>query len=412
VKQRLAQLTHRFRQQQQFAEDYSPLYAALFGTVADWLTYLPQDPAIKWLLEATRNRAGFDITNLLASGLHYEVLRRSDEVSALAAYYPTVGGDASPQFLYAGNTRESRVVSQHFVQALHSAILARRRTLRIFVQTNTVQTNETGRGISWLLPSCLARWKGVHLVDLGSSAGLNLIAEQRVFQFLGPTGDSSLLKLGFSKPVQFVVRTEGESGKNLASDCLPPAILSRTGCDVHPFQLKSTADEQILASFIWADQMERLKRLREGIAAFHRVQRSAVPVRLFTLSLPDDLLAFLDRQQSGLQEPLVIYNTYIKIYLPDRGEKLRDLISEWAARQNRPVVWIQWEPPNYLSLQSDNVPKFGWLAWTADIWHKDKHHQFHLGWIHPHGQQVQWLPGLEAWRSYWSRTVNSSKENR
>ena len=40
-KQRQAKLTHRFRQQQQFAEDYSPLYAALFGTVSDWLTYLP-----------------------------------------------------------------------------------------------------------------------------------------------------------------------------------------------------------------------------------------------------------------------------------------------------------------------------------------------------------------------------------
>jgi hypothetical protein len=351
------------------------------------------------------------VINLLAAGLHNEVFRRSDEVSALAAYYPTVGGDASPQFLYAGSKGESRAVSQRFVRALHSAILARRRTLGTFIQTNTVQTNETGRGISWLLPSCLARWKGVHLVDLGASAGLNLIAEQRVFQFLDLTGDSSLLKLGLGKPVQFVVRTKGETGNLLASDCLPPAILSRTGCDVHPFRLESAADEQILSSFIWADQVERLKRLHEGIAAFHQVQRSTVPVRLFALSLPDGLPAFLDRQQSRLQEPLVIYNTYIKIYLPDKGEKLRDLISEWAARQNRPVVWVQWEPLNFLSLQSDSVPKFGWLAWTADIWHKDKHHQYQLGWVHPHGQQVQWLPGLEAWRSYWARTVNSSKKN-
>lgn len=402
MKQRLAQLTHRFRQQQHFAKDYSPLYAALFGTVADWLTFLPQDPAVKWLVEATRNQAVFAVTNLLAAGLHYEVLRKSDEVSDLAAYYPTVGGDASPQFLYEGSTRETRAVSQRFVRALHSAILMRRRTLGSFIQTNTVQTNETGRGISWLLPSCLARWQGVHLVDLGASAGLNLIAEQRVFQFLDPTGDSPLLKLGLGKPVQFVIRTNGELGILLASACLPPLILSRTGCDIHPFQLESTVDEQILSSFIWADQVQRMKRLYEGIAAFHKAQRSAVPVNLFALSLPDDLPALLDRQQSRLQEPLVIYNTYIKIYLPDRGEKLRDLISEWAARQNRPVVWIQWEPPNYLSLQSDVVPQIGWLAWTADIWHKDKHHQYQLGWVHPHGHHVQWLPGLEAWRSYWS----------
>ena len=409
MKQRLAQLTHRFRQQQQFSEDYSPLYAALFGTVANWLTFFPQDPAVKWLLEATRNRAAFDVTNLLAAGLHYEALRKSNEVSALAAYFPSVGGDASPQFLYEASTRETRAVSQHFVQALHRAILARRSALGTFIQSNTVQTNETGRGISWLLPSCLARWKGVHLVDLGASAGLNLIAEQRVFQFIDPTGDSSRLELGLGGPVQFVIRSNDEPGILLSSDLLAPVILTRTGCDIHPFQLESTVDEHILASFIWADQVQRLKRLHEGIAVFHQVQRSAVPVRLFALSLPDDLPVFLDRQQSGLQEPLVIYNTYIKIYLPDRGKKLRELISEWAARQNRPVVWIQWEPPNCLSLQSGIVPKIGWLAWTADIWHNDKHHQYQLGWVHPHGHHVQWLPGLEAWRSYWSRTANSSK---
>ena len=38
VKQPLAKLTHRFRQQQYFSEDYSPLYAALLGTIACWLT--------------------------------------------------------------------------------------------------------------------------------------------------------------------------------------------------------------------------------------------------------------------------------------------------------------------------------------------------------------------------------------
>ena len=406
MKQRQAQLTCRFRQQQKFAEDYSPLYAALFGTVADWLAHCPHDPAVKWLLEATRDRAAFDTTNLLAAGLHYEVLKGSDEVSELATYYPSVGGDASAN-LYRGGAKGSKAVSQRFVQALHSAIIARHKTLESFIQANTVQTNETGRGISWLLPSCLARWKAVHLVDLGASAGLNLIAEQRAFQLVDSNGDSAPLKLGYGNPRQFVVRTSGGSRKLMTLDCAPPVILDRTGCDVHPFQLESTSAELILASFIWADQTERLKRLREGISSFHQVQRSEVPVRLFTISLPDDLVAFLDQQQRKLQEPLVIYNTYIKIYLPDKGAELHDRISEWAARQSGPIVWIQWEPPNCLSIESDNEPELGWLAWTADIWHNDSHHHFQLGWVHPHGQQVQWLPGVEVWISYWSTAVNS-----
>ncbi len=407
MKERLTQLARRFRQQQQFSEEYSPLYAALFGTVAGWLTDLPQGQVGKWLLAATRNRAAFDVTNLLAAGLHYEVLAEKNAVSDLAAYYPPVGGDASPHFLYGVDEEGKRVESQRFVRALHNAILARRSTLSTFIQNNTVQTNETGRGISWLLPLCLARLNEAHLLDLGASAGLNLIAEQRAFQFIDISDRSMRWKLGLGEPIQFAVHTKGDTDTLFGSDCQLPAILSRTGCDIHPFRLESTSDEQILTSFVWADQVERVRRLREGIAMFQEVQQSAVPVRLFSLNLPDALPAFLDRQKCGLEEPFVIYNTYIKIYLPDRGEKLRNLISEWAAKQRRPVIWIQWEPPSLMSLPNKNAPEFGWLAWTADIWHNKEHHQFHLGWVHPHGHQVQLLPGLEAWISYWSKTVSS-----
>ncbi len=403
MNQRLTQLAHRFRQQQQFADDYSPLYAALFGTVADWLTDHPQDPAVEWLLGATKTRAAFDVTNLLAAGLHYEVLRGSEGTSELATYYPTVGGDASSRRLHHRGGGESRKVSQHFQRSLYEAVLTMQSSLGIFMQANTVQTNETGRGISWLLPLSWTGFAGVHLLDLGASAGLNLIAEQRAFQFVDATDDSFLLQIGLAEPKQFIVHTNGDGIGLLTTGWRQPAILSRTGCDNHPFQLESTTDQLILTSFVWADQVERVERLREGVAAFQIVQQSEVPVHLFRLSLPDDLSAFLKQQIRGLQEPLVIYNTYIRIYLPDKGKKLRSLISGWAERQRRPVVWIQWEPPGLMSLDRQDVPNFGWLAWTADIWYKNDHHQFQLGWVHPHGKQVELLPGLAAWRSYWAK---------
>ena len=37
-------LLHRFQQQREFAAGYSPLYASLFGTVADWLAVRGDDP--------------------------------------------------------------------------------------------------------------------------------------------------------------------------------------------------------------------------------------------------------------------------------------------------------------------------------------------------------------------------------
>ncbi len=405
MNQRLTQLAQRFRQQQQFADEYSPLYAALFGTVADWLTYRPHDPAAKWLLAAASTRAAFDVTNLLAAGLHYEVLRGSDEVSELAAYYPTVGGDASSKHLFGDGEGSASKVTQNFEQALQKAVLARQNSLETFMQTNTVQTNETGRGISWLLPLSFSGLAGVHLLDLGASAGLNLIAEQRAFQFVDAANDSLLLQLGLGEPTQFRVHINGDAAGLIATSCRQPQILSRTGCDIHPFRLESTADEQTLTSFVWADQVERVRRLREGVAAFQMVQQSEVPVRLFGVNLPDDLTAFLNQQKSGLLEPLAIYNTYIRIYLPDKGKMLRMLISDWAERQQRVVVWIQWEPPSLMSSIKQEAPNFGWLAWTVEVWHKNENHRFQLGWVHPHGQQIELLPGLAAWHSFWERAA-------
>lgn len=398
---RLVDLARRFRQQQQFSEDYSPLYAALFGTVAGWLTDSPGDPVVRWLVKATTDRPAFDVSNLLAAGLHHEVLSGSVEVTALAAYYPTVGGDASPEHLFKHNDNRSKTLSVDFVHALHDAILARQGTLATFLKSNSVQTNETGRGISWLLPLCLTPWNETHLIDLGASAGLNLIADQRAFQFFDAPGGSLLAKYGLAPSEQFVIHANGQPTPILANNKVQPRILSRTGCDIHPFHLKTAADERVLASFIWGDQIMRMVRLKEAVAAFHLLQRRSVPVRLFPTSLPDGLPGFLDQQSDNSPEPLIIYNTYVKIYLPNKGKKLHHLISEWAARQNRPVVWIQWEPPQYTSLPNNAAPKFGWLAWTVDLWHNKNHYQYQLGWVHPHGRQVQWLPGLTEWTSFW-----------
>ena len=145
---RLAQLIHRFRQQQQFAVDYSPLYAAIFGTIADWLMHKPDGPVAKWLLKATRDRPAFDVTNLLLAGLHREILSGLDEVAALAVYYPTVGGNASPEFLFSDDMVPfsakvplSAIVdlpsaTPSFVSALNEVILARQQALQIFIQTH------------------------------------------------------------------------------------------------------------------------------------------------------------------------------------------------------------------------------------------------------------------------------------
>lgn len=399
---RLAELADRFHKQHQFALNYSPLYAALFGSVANWLAEAPQDPAVQWLLHNTSHRAAFDVTNLLAAALHYEVLAGEPAVAPLAHFYPTVGGNASPYRLFVDDDHRSDSISAGFTQALHNAILARQETIAAYLKSSTVQTNETGRGYSWLFPASLAQWDEVYLIDLGASAGLNLLADQRAFQFIHSSDGSQFFALGNAASLQFTIRAGGKLKYFLHGGSGKLKIASRIGYDIHPFHIVTEVDERTLKSFIWADQIERVQRLEEAIMAFNQVQSSPVPIQLYSASLPGDLSDVLDEQPRDLQQPLLIYNTYIKMYLPRKGEELHDIIAEWAMRQNRPVIWIQWEPPQFTSYRDKRAPSLGWLAWTADLWHNKQHYQYQLGWVHPHGREVYWLPDLEAWILYWS----------
>ena len=189
-----AQLAHRFRKQQEFANDYSPLYARLFGLVGDWLAADENDPLVEWLVRMGNGRAPLDITLLLMAGLHRDILNQEPETAELAQYYPSAGGNRSE-------------ADPQLPQILRQTIMAQREQLAPFIQTATVQTNETARGVCWLLPLLYTGWEAVHLVDLGASAGLNLVAETRNYRLL--FGDQSsvdgnqFIDIGSGNPVQF-----------------------------------------------------------------------------------------------------------------------------------------------------------------------------------------------------------------
>jgi hypothetical protein len=383
------ELERAFREQQRFADGYSRLYGQLFGIVAGWLTGESADPVVEWLLEAAAGVRPFDVTLLLPAALHRAAL--AGDAPELARLYPTAGGRP----LTAAGDQPPDV---DFASALRSTVLARRASLAKFIQTRTVQTNETGRGLAWLLPVACLGWPAVHLVELGASAGLNLVAERRGYRLAEADDPSRTLLVLSDGPRQFTTLARGAVEFPPLVCC--PAILSRTGGDLHPFHLHAAEDELTLASFVWADQVERMARLREGIAALRAVEQTAAPVRLRPLRLPNELPAFLARDlPRPLDAPVVIFNTTVSMYLPDRGTTMRRMIGQWAAEQSVPVLWLQWELPGDLE-----PPQTGWLAWTADYWPSDgagHERHFLLAWVHPHGSMLEWGPDfkdLTGWR--------------
>jgi hypothetical protein len=308
------------------------------------------------------------------------------EVTALARYFPTVGGHYHQD-------------APDFESILRQTVLSRRDDLATFIQNANVQTNETGRGLCWLLPVLATNWEAIHVVDLGASAGLNLMADLRAYRLVDADSEETLIDVGWARPTQFLTQCTGESKKlALLANRSLPRIVGRTGCDLAPFPLETAADQRTLMAFVWGDQVERMKRLQEGIEVFVQAERSDAPVMLHPIELPYELDAFLQQQvPAGSDHPVVIYNTYITTYLPDKGESLRHIISRWAESQERPVLWLQWE----ISREGGQPPDYGWCAWTADLWQKHNHHQWKLGWVHPHGAAAEFTSGLHDFFDHW-----------
>jgi hypothetical protein len=176
----------------------------------------------------------------------------------------------------------------------HGAFLAR------YTAEQRVQTNEVQR--AWaLLPAFLtvADGRPLDLLELGPSAGLNLVFDRYRYRY--STG-------GW-----------GSGGLELAGDdaALPPPaelfareleVARRRGVDLAPVDATTERGARLLQSFVWADQTERLERLRRAIDAL----RSAPPelIRGDYVELLPSLLA--DRVP-GAQ--LVVFQTASTMYL-------------------------------------------------------------------------------------------------
>jgi len=392
-----AHLYHRFRQQQQSGLSYSPLYTSLFGAIADWLSEEPAGAVATWLVGAFLEQSAFDVTLLLAAAIHRDVLVGNPAADSLRPFYPSVGGSKRAGEMVGDSWR----IESRFRDALESVLLTRGTYLGAFVQANTVQTNETGRGLAWLLPAAAAGMGEVTLVDLGASAGLNLVAERRRYTLVDAGDGRILVDLGQGRRTDITVRVDGWSAELALQKWTCPDVRARIGGDIHPFPLESRDHEQTLAAFIWADQVERLQRLRSGIGVFREVEGTETAVQLHKLILPDGLPCFLERTVRPGSVPLICYNTYIKMYLRDKGAALSEHISAWAVDQERPIVWIQWEPPSCVQVDLGPAPDDDWLVWTIDLWHRGQHHQWFLGWTHPHGQKIQVREGFTAWMETW-----------
>jgi hypothetical protein len=202
---------------------------------------------------------------------------------------------------------------------VRAALVDEREWLARFLREQPVQTNEVQR--CWaLLPAFLSLGdeRPLELIELGASAGLNLVWDRYRYRYAaGSWGDAALELAGEERAA---VPGELLGGR--------PAIVRRRGVDLNPLDPASEEDTRLLECFIWADQQERLERLRAALA----IAREDPPEILAGdyVDLLPSLLA--DRDTEAVT---VVFQTVSTVYLEaDRYAELRRIVDAAG------VAWI------------------------------------------------------------------------
>jgi hypothetical protein len=225
---------------------------------------------------------------------------------------------------------------------LRGVLEANRDWLARFVAEQPVQTNEVQR--CWgLLPGFLTAADGrpLDLIELGPSGGLNLFWDRYFYRY----GDES-----WGDPSAGLELAGGAEGGP------PPALLDTTvevgrriGIDHRPVDVTTDHGARLLEAFVWADQTDRLERVRRAIEVARRD-----PPRLLDGDYVEVLPALL--AERDLETLTVVYHSVSTVYLrSEERERLDALLEEEGRRGSlaRVSYEIDRETPTFYGFALD-----------------------------------------------------------
>lgn len=306
----------------------SPLYAHLVEVIAN-------DQELMRIINRIAHRPP---PNLLFAGVQY-LIGADDE---LARYYlPLADHPLSPEG--AG-------------PAFRSFVISHEEELVDIGNTRYTQTNECRRCVA-LLPMVMAsRFDSFHLVDLGTSAGLNLALDLYRYRI----GE---VEWGPESEVHLTAESRGVTPALGDID-----VLSRTGLDLNPIDPSNEDHRRWLDALIWPEHWQRRHRLRAALDKVASIQMELVP---------GNALVTLDAVLSGLPpgEPAIVMNSYSLIqFTPEQRDEIEAIVRR--ARVQRSV--------HRVSMESLNKAE-DWAPLAVDS--GDGVRQ--VGQAHPHGEWIE-----------------------
>jgi hypothetical protein len=232
---------------------------------------------------------------------------------------------------------------------------------------NPPQTNEVMRCAVFLggfMAVAGAQGLPLRMREMGCSAGLNLLWDRYRYR-LGET-----LWGPEESPVRLEPRWEGPSPGPAGL-----AVASRRGVDQLPVDLDDPEQRFRLLSYVWADQAERLARVR---AAQEITRRNPPPVD------QGDAADWVEAELAELPEgqTTVLYHSYVWSYLPSATQaRIKAALAEAGTRAHAGAGLA------HLAFESVDGTEKSALALT--LWPGGERRV--LAEAHPHGRWVRWL---------------------
>jgi len=253
------------------------------------------------------------------------------------------------------------------------------------VRTRTIQTNEVGRSAA-LLPALEAAQREIGgplaLLELGSSAGLNLLVDRYRIDYGtgGVHGDPA-------SPVDLRCTLVGGTAPPRSPG--PLSIASRVGIDVDPVDVTDDDACRWLEACVWPEPAERSQRLRAALGLARRD-----PPDLRRADALDALGPLVDAVAADAVP--AVETSWVLAYLPREGRrKVHDLLAERGAHRDLALVTAEyphitsWVPaPAHPPLDGDPALTTRLVLTT---WRDGRETVRPLAWMHPHGRWLEWL---------------------
>jgi hypothetical protein len=246
-----------------------------------------------------------------------------------------------------------------------TALSSEREFLRAFVARQGMQTNEVQRAWAllpvFLLAARRLRAGAVDLVELGSSAGLNLVWDRYGYRYAAGRWGAAGARL------ELVGDERGQVPADLLATRL--RVRSRTGIDRSPIDPTTVEGARLLRSYVWPDQRERLERLDRAIES-----AADDPPPLLGGAAEDVLPEVLLGEPDDV--PTIVFETAVLDFLSEAARRrVLDALEE--AGQRRPLAFVSAGEP-LLDERCWGLWLTVWPGGRADV---VAHADYHGAWL-------------------------------